>query len=154
MTLLEVGEESQLVSTQEEVDTKIILHCQALALQSPSSSVIIRSHSGDTDIIILAISLLQDYKDRIIFDDGNGKNRRQVKMSDIDLDTEVINALIGFLSFTGNDYCSSFFRKGKPTCFKVLLRKSKFQNAFARLGDTWELPQEIINDLELYLCAL
>ena len=29
---------------------------------------------------------------------------------------------MGFHSFTGNDYCSAFFGKGKQTCWKIMIK--------------------------------
>ena len=48
---------------------------------------------------------------------------------------------------------SSFFRKGKTTCYKVLESKSKFQRAFGQLGSDWDLPASTAKDLEHFLCA-
>ena len=75
-------------------------------------------------------------------------------MGDIDLDEEHIDMLIGFHLFTGNDYCSSFFRKGMEKCFKTIIWRAKFQAAFDRLGVTWELTEDLISDLKQYLCSL
>jgi hypothetical protein len=36
------------------------------------------------------------------------------------LEEEIIKALVGFHSNPGKDYVSSFFRRGKETCFQVL----------------------------------
>jgi hypothetical protein len=45
----------ELTSNQEEADTKVILHCWDALLKDPNMSVILRSHSGDTDITVLAV---------------------------------------------------------------------------------------------------
>ena len=42
-----------------------------------------------------------------------GMGRRKNFKSDIDLRENLIGPLIGFHAITGNDYVSSFFRKGK-----------------------------------------
>ena len=148
-----ITEEEGLQSSQEEADTKLISHCHAISSTLPSSTIILRLHSGDTDVIVLAVALLQEYKARLVFlDNGNGKNRCQVRLSDIDIDGEIIDSLIGFHSFTGNDFFSSFFRKGKETCFKTMLRSAKFQALFARLGVAWELTDDLMSDLEQFLC--
>ena len=77
-----ITEEEGLQSSPEEADTKLTLHCHTIASTLPSSTIILRSHSGDTDAIVLAVALLQEYKGRLVLDDGNGKNRRQVRLSD------------------------------------------------------------------------
>ena len=50
------------------------------------------------------------------------KNRKKFRTSTVDIDLDVVDALIGFHPFSGNyDYISSFFRKGKIICFKTFV---------------------------------
>ena len=72
--------ETSLVSNQEEADTKVILHCYHILNESTNSIVTLRSPSGDTDIIVLAISLLKDFGDRVLLDNGSGKHRKVIKL--------------------------------------------------------------------------
>ena len=65
-----------------------------------------------------------------------------------------LKALIGFLAFTGNNYISSFFRKGKPACWKILEKDAKFVDAFCSLGLSLELDQEVLKALEEFVCLL
>ena len=55
---------------------------------------------------------------------------------------------------SGNDYVSSFFRNGKIICYKVLESKAKFQRAFAKLGMTWEISEDVVSDLKHFLCQV
>ena len=71
--------------------------------------MVIRSPSGDTDIIVLAVSLVQE-REKVYVDNGNGKNRNNIQLRQ--LAVKDVNSLIGFHAFSGNDYASSFFRKG------------------------------------------
>ena len=57
---VEVKPLPSLLSTQEEADTKVILHAHKI-LQGTASTVTIRSPSGDTDIVVLAVALLQEF---------------------------------------------------------------------------------------------
>ena len=82
-------------------------------------SIIIRSHSGDVDIKMLFVCMLQDENDRIYLDYGTGKSRKVIKLSDIDIDTDKKTALIGFHAFTGNDYVSSILRRSKKACLET-----------------------------------
>ena len=148
------SEDTSLSSNQEEADTKVILHCHAILVESSSSIVTLRSPSGDTDIVILAMTLLHEFNDRVILDDGSGKNRKLISLKEISIEEEIIEALIGFHAYTGNDYVSSFFRKGKDTCFKVLEKSSKFQRAFSRLGEDWQLSDELFSKVEEFVCYL
>ena len=56
--------------------------------------------------------------------------------------------------FTGNDYISSFFRKGKTACWKIVEKNSKFVEVFASLGCSWNLQDNVFNGLEEYICYL
>jgi len=60
----ELKEISELSSTQEEVDIKIFLHANHY-LESSSSNLTIYSPSGYTDIIVLAVTLLNNFKERL-----------------------------------------------------------------------------------------
>ena len=139
-----------LISSQEEADTRMMLHCHKIATELPAAKITIRSPSGDTDVVVV----LSPFADRIILDDGNGENCRQILLADIDVDEDVVSSLIGFHAFTGNDFVSSFFRKGKETCFKVMERRAKFLSTFTQLGTTWELTEELKRELEHFVCAL
>ena len=55
----EIKEIPELSSTQEQADTKIILQTNHY-LETTSSNVSMHSPSGDTEIIVLAVSLLRD----------------------------------------------------------------------------------------------
>ena len=67
---------------------------------------------------------------------------------------EYKKALIGFYSFSGNDYVSSFFRKSKIHCWKVLGKNSRSVRAFARLGKSQNLEDEIMSLLEEFVCNI
>ena len=51
----------ELSSNQEEADTKVILH-SVHAINTTESSIILRSFSGGTDIMIIAINLIDTSK--------------------------------------------------------------------------------------------
>ena len=78
---------TQLESNQPEADTRLILHARD-ALQSTTSDVYIYSPSADTDIIVLAVSLLHDESHRVYIADGSGKGLKTFKLSDVTIDDE------------------------------------------------------------------
>ena len=63
-----------------------------------------------------------------------------------------MDALIAFRAFTGNDFVSSFIRKGKSVCWKIMKQSIKFESAFHHIGNTWELSEDQL--LEEYTCSL
>ena len=70
-------------------------------------------------------------------------NIKNISLNSIIFEYEIINSLTEFHAFTGNDYISSFYRKGKTACFKILQGSSKFQSTFATLGNDWNLSDEL-----------
>ena len=91
-----------LNSTQEEADTKVVLHASH-ALARNEGVTIFRSHSRDIDITVIALSHFVHDTGRVIIDSNTGRNRKAFKMSDIDLTSQQGRSLIGFHAFTGYD---------------------------------------------------
>ena len=145
----------QLSSNQPEADTRVILHARH-AVDTTSAPVFLFSPSGDTDIVVLAISLLADVSDRVTLIDGSGQHRRKFKLSSFDQSNEMNKWLIGFHSFTGNDFVSSFFKHGKRSTFEFLMKNRKYQKTFAKLGDSLSHTEilQSLPEIENFLCAL
>ena len=95
-------------SDQEEAGTKVALHALSV-LSTLSNDACIRLTSGDTDIFVTALGTIAQ-RSRVKFDYGNGSNRKEIWLDQINLRADRRQALIGFHSFTGNDYVSAFFR--------------------------------------------
>ena len=93
--------------------------------------VVIRSPSGDTDVIVMAI--VNHPTERVIIDNSNGESKRMIVCNQ-NIDNEKRSALIGFHSFTGCNYTPSFFHKGKITSWKKACVKPKFIVALSTLG--------------------
>ena len=147
-----VIQNDDLKSNQEEADTKIIL--QAIhAIKNSSHKVVPRSPSGDTDIIILALALINE-QHMVHMDYGNGKRKKEFWLNNIILKENERKALIGFHSFTGNDFVPAFFRKGKKRCWSILRKDEKFLVGYSELGRNWELTGGIVTALEKYVCRL
>ena len=65
--------ESQLKSNHEEADTKVVMHVHNI-LRNSNLSVVLRS--GDTDILVLLLSMVTTGKERVFYDYGSGKYRK------------------------------------------------------------------------------
>ena len=128
-----VEERHHLTSNQEEADTKVILHSLDV-LNNTDMFVYLHSPSGDIDILVLALGIIRDHKERVFYDYGNGSYRRSIWLSSLEMDENHRDALIGFHSFTGTDYTSVFFRKGKKRCWSVMQSNDRFIQAFTVLG--------------------
>ena len=68
----------------ENADAILILHCLNILSPIPTSMVTLRCHSGDTDIFILAVALLNCFRDRVVYDDRHGKSRKVFRLKDVE----------------------------------------------------------------------
>ena len=76
--------ESNLKSNQEEADTKVVLHSMAI-LESTDLDIVLKSPSGDTDILILLLGHIKQERSRIFYDCGSGANRKGVWLNKIQM---------------------------------------------------------------------
>ena len=72
-----VEERYHLTSNQEEADTKVLLNSLGV-LNNTDMFVYLRSRSGDTNILVLALSIIRDHKERVFYDYGNGNHPRSI----------------------------------------------------------------------------
>ena len=147
MNALQVTTVDKLLLNQEEANTMVILH-SAHAISTTEGSIILQPSSGDIDIRIIAISLV-DASKRVLVDYGNS-----VWLNSVGLDDNTRAELIGLHAFTGNDYVTSFFKCGKQGSFKVMKQCDEFISAFRLLGENWELNAELIVALESFVYHL
>ena len=152
VTIEEVAE-SNLKSNQEEADTKVVLNATRV-LETTDLFIVLRSPSGDTDILALLLALIKNDKSRVFYACGNGVNRKGVWLNLVEIEENKRNALIGFHSFTGNDFVSSFFRKGKKHCWEVMIKNEKYLECFTALGKDWEPSLSMMEMLQHYVCSL
>jgi len=134
----------QLFSTQEEADTRIILHC-LFETQRRSSDSTVAVRSPDTDVLVLLIAYATQIPNKLYFDTGVGNKRRRIDVHAIEavLGERLSAALPGFHSFTGCDSISAFVRRGKTKPFKLLETCAPSQEylcVFESLGRTSRNP--------------
>ena len=116
-------------------------------------AVMVRSPSGDVDI--LALFLSHDFDGtRIYVDNGVGKQRKILDITSSTLGIQKKKALLGLHAFSGNDYVSSFFRKGKQAFWKAMSSEEEFVRLFTRLGSSSQVSDDLVNGLEKFVCVL
>ena len=142
-----------LKSNQDEGDSKVILHCLD-TLKERVAIAVLGSPCGDTDIMVLAASLISSSQDRVFLDYGNGKHRKTIKLNNVNMATDLKLALVGFHAFTGNDYISSFFTKRKTASWKKMAKDEKYIQGFQEFGMSWKVTQEIFEVLEELICKM
>ena len=141
-------------SSQEEADTKIILH-SLNAVRRGATELYIQS--PDTDVFILAISHYQQLCKDTYFITGVGNKKRQIPLAPIVHALGVVKtaALPGFHAFTGADQTGRFAGKGKLKCWQALNRcRVEVVSAFAALGTSDEPTTETESAIEEFVCNL
>ena len=146
----------ELCSTQEEADTRIILHC-LFAAQTMTDQDKIIVHSPDTDVFILLLSYATDVGKPVVFETGSGSSRRLIDISYVAsvLGEQCVKALPGFHAFTGCDSTSAFVRKGKKGPYKLMSASATFMDMFHKLGsDADRVDSDVYQTLEHFVCAM
>ena len=54
-------------------------------------------------------------------------------------------------AFSGNDYISSFLRKGKPAFWKPVKNSKMFQDMFGKLGRDNDVSERLMLQLEVFV---
>ena len=126
--------------SHEEADTRLVLHAY-YASQSGYRKILIRT--VDTDVVVLAVSRVQDLSvNEIWIAIGTGKNFRYLPVHSIaeQLGPQRSKALRMFHSITGCDTVSFFSGRGKTSAWDV-------RNVFPQITDTISMlasvPEEI-----------
>ena len=84
--------------------------------------------------MVLAVLLNSSSQDQVFIDYVNEKNRKVINLSNVNMATYPKQALVGFHTFTGNDYVSSFFAKGKTATWKKMVKDEKYIQEFREFG--------------------
>ena len=107
-----------------------------------------------TLIFLLILLANEQINGRIFIDNGAGKSRKLLDISSCDLSNQQKQALLGVHAFTGNDYLSSFLRKGKKICWKLVQDNQQFLTVFSNLGTSTQVSEQMIAGLSKYvMCA-
>ncbi|XP_068240150.1 uncharacterized protein [Palaemon carinicauda] len=139
---ISVTSPAHLQANHEEADTLIAFHLE----NTSGSKVLVRA--SDTDVLIILIGILgnQDPEVRssknVFMDCGSGNSRRYINVTNI---VEVLEeqksglpkALAGYHAFTGCDFTSAFYRKGKVKPLEILEKDptGSFLQLFSNMGE-------------------
>jgi len=146
-----------LQGNHEEADTLLAFHAANV-----SGSVLVRA--SDTDVIVILLSMIGRHIQNgqtpgvVIMDCGTGNSRRYIDVTAIAnaLETKqrrLSTALAGLHAFTGCDFTSSFYRKGKIKPYEILENDTDctFVEFFDKLSARDELSPETAEE---YVCSL
>jgi len=145
---------AHLQSTQEEADTKILLHAVDAAAHGAKE---INIHSPDTDEFILSLRRYPQLCHETNFVTGTGQRHRVIKLQPIghSLSTHKITALPALHALSGADNTGSFAGKRKATWWKAFQEASQdIINALTNLGASEPLSAETMAAIEKLICKL
>lgn len=147
--------QEELCSSQEEADTKIILHCFH-ASQSCQDNLPIRIRSPDTDIFMLLLRYANEIKNVLLFDTGTGNKRRVINVTFIsrDLGVAMSHAMLNMHALSGCDTTSSFVRRGKLSVKSKLEKFPKFVPILRSLGSSLTITDMLLTGLEEFVCCM
>ncbi|KAG1668544.1 hypothetical protein GQR58_017833 [Nymphon striatum] len=102
----------------------------------------------------------------LYFKTGTGNKSRIVSIDDVSSQAniqanklgvsngEYKRSLLGVYCFTGCDTVSAFAGKGKLKALKLLQEEREFVAAFSRLGLSWDVDNNLVNELQKFVCRL
>ena len=147
----------ELSSDHEEADTKVVYllkHAIEKEEDLDTAVFVVRSSSGDVDIPVILLANDLQTNATIILDNGRDKFRKVVHLSNCRFSDSQKKALLGFHAFTGCDQISSFLRKGKISCWKVLKNNPCLFKGFIQLGSEKDINDDLVAILEDFVCKL
>lgn len=143
-----------LCSSQEEADTKLILHSLDSVRRGATELYI---QSPDTDVFVLALRRYHQLCKNTYFITGVGNKKREISLGPVvkALGITRTAALPGFHAFTGADQTGRFACKGKLTCWQALNRcPVEVIAAFAALGTSTAVTDETKCAIGAFVCQL
>ena len=90
----------------------------------------------------------------LLLDSGSGKNRKLLDVGKNSLTALQQSALIGYHAFSGNDYVSCFFRRGKKKGWKLIENSDDWLNVFSILGENKNVEDDVMQKWEQFVCLL
>ena len=92
----------------------------------------------------------------LMFDTGTGNIQRLIDVSKLaaHLGHDQCTALMALHAFSGCDSTSVFRWIGKLKPMKTLQHLPKYIPTIKWLGDTWDIPDDDMDDLESFTCAM
>ena len=112
------SEVESLYSTQEEADTRMLLH----AKHAEAESTAINIASQDTDVFIMSLSFAHEFAYQLYVKSGTQTREKFVDVQKVaaDVGHNLCCALPGLHSFTGCDSVSAFGGKGNISACKLM----------------------------------
>lgn len=118
------------------------------------AAVIVNSEYADVFILLVAFCRSIDAK--LYQRCGTHTRTKLVDIGKVALalGERLCRGLIGLHAFTGCDTVSAFSGKGKLSAFKLMKAREDVREAYIKLGEAWNLSDELLDALEKVTCSL
>lgn len=144
---------SELCTSQEEADTRLLYHTKHAA-DAGHGTVII--HSSDTDVELLACYYQCKLSCNIImFKAGKLRNQYVCIRNIVDnMEPDMPQALLELHAFTGCDSTSCFVRKGKAKPLKMVSADANHRDTMSKLGTSFTVTEKQHKSMEKFVSEL
>ncbi|KAM3598908.1 uncharacterized protein V6R79_024083 [Siganus canaliculatus] len=151
-TDLEIRRVQELEATQEEADTRLMLH--AAYAPKYSSDLVIKS--PDTDVFVLALGFCNKIDSHLYFQTVKDRTLHTIDIDRLHahLGEDKCDALVGLHAFTGCDTVSAMHGVGKIKAYKKLISQTEYITLFQQLGTSFSLSPEFCKAVEAFTCDL
>ena len=128
---------NNLCNNHLEADTKVCLHALHAdqAVEEPKEILV---RASDTDILVILVHHSARIKSHIWMDSGHSSSnsRRYIDINKIqkEIGQNMCSALPAFHAYSGSDFTSCFYMKGKKLPYEKLVKDPHAQEAFADLS--------------------
>ena len=151
----------ELESDHEEADTRMLLHAKPVSLTY--ERIIIST--PDNDVFIIA-SKLAGIKARLYILTRTKDKRRIIDLNVVSKKAFhqfnktkssknlFMSTLLGFHAFTGCDTTSAFSGRGKVKPLQIMGSSSEYIQAFASLGMSMDVGDDLLSDLVSFVCHM
>ena len=144
-----------LKSSQEEADTRILLHAKHASDQGYTSVIVA---SEDTNVFVLLIAFVKEIPASLYQKRGTSTMVRYMDIRKLRavLGDKLSQALIAVSAFTGCDTVSAFAGRGKKGPLKELKKNEVATDAFVQLGlgTSWNVDESLTSKLQEFTCRM
>lgn len=143
---------SCLSSTQEETDTRVVLHAKEASLSGYEQIITVARH---TDILLLLLAFQEEISAAEIWmKSGTSQKPKFVAVHQINIPVQIRKSILQFHALTGSDTTSQFANIGKKkTAWKVFCQESN-AGLLEDLGAEPLISTEVRDKAEEFVCKL
>ena len=136
------------VPTQEEADTRMLLHAKDAVDEGFQRTIIV---SQDTDVLVLLVSFSDVLSQEVWMKTGTIKHQTYIEIKKIECEIDIKANLFAFDAITGSDSTSQFAGIGKKSAWKVY-RESP--HLLQHLGDGHLPDHDTLSASKEFICKL